>query len=125
MINLCVCQDSMCMQSVSSEIDINLQQAIAVLNHKGEIIYVTDLISAILGYEKRDLICKSAFLLLPSGRQNDMKLQYEWILACRNRTMNTVLPIKHKTGSVIRLALTIHNLCHCGDIKGVVITIRI
>lgn len=113
------------MQSVSGEIDINLQEAIVVLNHKGEIIYVTDRIRVILGYEKRELICKSAFMFLPSGRQSDMKLQYEWILACKNRTTNTVLPVKHKNGSVIRLAVTIHNLCHWGDIKGVVIAIRI
>jgi PAS domain S-box-containing protein len=81
-----------------------------VLNHKGEIIHVTDSIKTILGYDSRDLIGHSMFGLLPSGRQQNMKLRFEWFISRDNLTTTIVVPVKHKSGSVRRLALTIRNL---------------
>jgi PAS domain S-box-containing protein len=81
-----------------------------VLNHKGEIIHVTDSIKTILGYDSRDLIGHSVFELLPPGRQQNMKLRFEWAITRDNLTAVIIAPVKHKSGSVLRLALTIRNL---------------
>jgi PAS domain S-box-containing protein len=81
-----------------------------VLNHKGEIIHTTDSIKEILGYDSRQLIGHSVFGLLPPGRQNNMKLRFEWFITRDNLTTVIVVPVKHKSGSIFRLALTIRNL---------------
>jgi PAS domain S-box-containing protein len=81
-----------------------------VLNHKGEIIHATDSIKAILGYDTRELIGHSVFELLPSNWQNNMRLRFEWVIARNNLMAVTVVPVKHKSGSVLRLKLTIRNL---------------
>jgi PAS domain S-box-containing protein len=81
-----------------------------VLNHKGEIIHTTDSIKAILGYDSRQLIGHSVFGLLPPGLQNNMKLRFEWFITRDNLTTVIVVPVKHKSGSIFRMAFTIRNL---------------
>lgn len=81
-----------------------------VLNHKGEIIHATDSIKTILGYDSRELIGHSVFGLLPPGRQQNMKLRFEWVITRHNLAAVIIVPVKHKSGSILRLTLTIRNL---------------
>jgi PAS domain S-box-containing protein len=97
---------------------------IVVLNRKGEIVYATEQIKAILGYECREIIGLSAFDLLPVTEQREAKLRYESIVGRENLVINAVIWIKDKTGSVIRVALTLNNLLHMEDIRGVVVLVR-
>ena len=97
---------------------------IVVLNPKGEIICAPGIIRMVLGYESRELIGRSAFRLLPYNLQRDMKLRFEWIVACGSLTINAVLPVKHKAGFVLRLKVTVCNFLHVENVRGVVIMTR-
>lgn len=112
------------MRSVQEKLSDSLRRPLAILNQKGEIIFTTDLITKVLGYENRQLIGISAFTLLPGDRQRSEQLRYQCIVDQGLPAIRTVLPVRHKTGSFVKLKLTIHSLLPIGDVKGVVITMR-
>jgi PAS domain S-box-containing protein len=112
------------MRSAQEEMNDSLRQAVAILNQKGEIIYTTDLITKFLGYGSKELIGKSAFSLLTDNRQTAGKLRYQCIVDQDLPAIRTVLPVRHKTESVVKLKVTIYSLLRVGDVKGAIITMR-
>ncbi|MES1223452.1 MAG: PAS domain S-box protein [Bacteroidota bacterium] len=100
----------------------NLSQAIVILNDAGDIVYTTDHIKTILGYDSKELIGKSSFDLLSFNNVERAKLQYNKIIARENLVINSVLRLKHKDGEYAWTELTATNLLHIEQIKGILIT---
>lgn len=96
-------------------------EAIVLLNHRGEIVFVTDAVLAICGYDRRELVGKCFFDFF---QEKNLPLRYESIVAQANLTLGVVFRMKTKCGRVIGVELTIRNLLHLPDPGGVVVTVR-
>ncbi len=75
-----------------------------ILNQAGEIVYVMDKSRPVMGYESRELIGKKAFGLLFA------RLQYQYFVTENNSPLSTVVPVKHKDGTVMPMRLTVVSL---------------
>ena len=112
------------MELKASKIINSLPQAIIILNDRGEIIYSTDYIRTILGYDINELVGKCSFGLLFLNNHKMIKLQYERIITTKNMAISAVLRMKHKEGKAIWTELTAKNLLHDKHIKGVLVTAK-
>ena len=92
-----------------------------LLNHQGEIVFVTDAILAISGYGRRELVGKRIFDFFQG---KDLRVRYESIVAQPNLTLGAVFGMRTKSGLVIGVELTIRNLLHLPDLGGVVVAVR-
>lgn len=106
------------MQSVNDR-----SEAVAFLSHRGEIVFVTDGVLAISGYDRRELVGKPIFDFF-LYRTKELRAQYESIVAQPNLMVYVVLRMTTKRGQVIRVGLTIRNLLHLPDYRGVVVILR-
>ncbi len=97
---------------------------IVVLNQRGEIICAPDPQKIYLGYVCRELVGKSAFGLLAWKNAKDLKVRFEWIAVQPGLSVNAVLPVRHKSGHIVRFKVNIRNLLHIEGVRGIVIAAR-
>ncbi len=102
----------------------NLSHAIVLLNNAGEVIYASEQSEAIVGYDSKELIGKSAFDFLLINNPVKVNPAYEKIVADKNFSVNSVLRLKHKKGQAIWVELTAINLLHDKNIRGILIMVK-
>lgn len=94
-----------------------------VMNRKGEIVYVTDSVGVILGYDKRELIGTSGFDLLFFYRAK-ARLQYESVLQQPNLNVRIRVWIRHKFCRPVRMEATLKNLLDIPECGGVLVLLK-
>ena len=112
------------MQWGSNSVTAEQTEAMMILNGVGEIVYATAAVRTVLGYDRRELIGRSAFDLLLFYRKSKARLQYESIVQQPNLTIRCNLRIKNPCCLPVRVELTLRNLLHQPGVGGVLVTIR-
>lgn len=94
-----------------------------VMNRRGEIVYVTDTVAAILGYDRKELIGTNGFDLLFFYTAK-ARLQYESVLQQPNLHVRIMVWIRHKFCRPIRMEATLKNLLDVPECGGVLVMLK-
>lgn len=97
----------------------------ALMNRKGEIVFVTQSVKGILGFDTRELVGKSGFDLLFRYSKPKARCQYESIIQQPNLYLRAKLWIRHKFCRGVRAEVTLRNLLNIPSIGGVLVILRV
>jgi PAS domain S-box-containing protein len=99
-----------------------LSPAIFLLDQTGSIIYASDRITKLLGYDSREVVGVSCFDLFFLNKPALARKRYQKMIERQNMTVNALLQARHKNGAAEWLELTAVNLLHVAHVRGVLIT---
>ena len=98
--------------------------AIGMVNQDGTILYMSQLISQILGYRLDELAEKKLFRFIPMRQKPNLARLCNRLLQVPGKSMSTEMQLKHKDGSIVWIEAVATNLLHESAVKAIVMNIR-